>query len=896
MSSRTISFCRKCGGQLLLLLTLCLFLGNETRAQAYRWGVAIGNIGSDEPIRLATDSSAVYVGGDYSSPTLDFDTSLAGVVQVTAFTGVGTPADFYIARFDTAGNVNWAFDVGGVNEDRLADLYAEPNGLAIVGTVKSSTSFDPTTGTASYFLNGVYGGYFARYRDSITGVKFLTVSVFDSVEVNTLTKDLEGNYYLSGSFEGTQDFGSGGTLLATDSGGIFLSKYDPNGDFLWVKNFGPSINSNVREMIFGVDGQLYLTGTFANTGDFDPGPGGSTLTSGGAFDGFLATFDTAGNFVRVLQLETTGTNSVAIVNLDQDQAGNLYVGGNFNSGVDLDPGPGTFFPPTFGQTDGFFAKYAPDGSLLWGNSLGSVQADLLRNIQVDPNGKVFLSGDHLDDIDFDPGPGTLTVSTSTVNEEDGYLVRYDTDGNLEWLDTISGSGKESSAFFDIHSSGDLFLTGSFSSDIDLDPGSGVASRTSAGNNDIFLARYENCVDVYLTQQPDSLRVCNGDAAQFTLHAAGSDSANFQYQWQENTGAAWTVLTNGGVYSGVDSNVLDISNGTGLGGRAYRCKVTGTCSAGDTTLSDSVQLTVQTDTTFAGRLWNADTTVALANIEVYAVDTSNFTINQPYVTTTNSQGFFEVNVSVSPSFLWADVQAGINFLLPTYFGDTALIQGATLINIASCRTEGLDIHADTLFGGTSTGGGGGGGYVSQTQGSGKTRSTFIPAENLTLFLADSSGNLFGRSKTDDAGYFYFSDLDPDTVDYFLWTDYPNIINVDSAPAFPVQDSAFAYTQLLFDLRDSVLHFVAFHISVEESPSDWPLKLYPNPNTGRLYVKNLKEPALFSLFDLQGNLRFEQELSPNYSQLSLPANLSGVYLARVRSEQRVKTFRLVILGEP
>ncbi|MBK9358158.1 MAG: hypothetical protein IPN08_12305 [Bacteroidales bacterium] len=44
-------------------------------------------------------------------------------------------------------------------------------------------------------------------------------------------------------------------------------------------------------------GNVYITGFFKGTGDFDPGEGNCYLTSAGEYDIFINKLDTSGNFI-----------------------------------------------------------------------------------------------------------------------------------------------------------------------------------------------------------------------------------------------------------------------------------------------------------------------------------------------------------------------------------------------------------------------------------------------------------------------------------------------------------------------------------------------------------------------------------------------------------------------
>lgn len=92
----------------------------------------------------------------------------------------------------------------------------------------------------------------------------------------------------------------------------------------------------------------------------------------------------------------------------------------------------------------------------------------------------------------------------------------------------------------------------------------------------------------ITTQPSSASSCTTGTATFTVAASGS---GLSYQWQEFT-SAWNTISNGGVYSGANTNSLTITNPTsGMNGYKYRAVVTGTCSPTSTNTDGNATLTV-----------------------------------------------------------------------------------------------------------------------------------------------------------------------------------------------------------------------------------------------------------------------------------------------------------------
>ena len=112
--------------------------------------------------------------------------------------------------------------------------------------------------------------------------------------------DSSGNVYTAGLFYGTVDFDPGsGTENRTAVGGAdaYLLKLDSSGDYAWLAVFG-DINSEIAEGV-AVDssGNVYVTGYFGGTVDFDPGSGTDNHTSTGYNDVFVLKLDSSGDLV-----------------------------------------------------------------------------------------------------------------------------------------------------------------------------------------------------------------------------------------------------------------------------------------------------------------------------------------------------------------------------------------------------------------------------------------------------------------------------------------------------------------------------------------------------------------------------------------------------------------------
>jgi hypothetical protein len=92
----------------------------------------------------------------------------------------------------------------------------------------------------------------------------------------------------------------------------------------------------------------------------------------------------------------------------------------------------------------------------------------------------------------------------------------------------------------------------------------------------------------ITVQPVADTVKAGQTAEFTITATGSGTVT--YQWQEDSGAGWGNISNGGAYSGATSDTLSIVTTRAMDANEYRCNVSDD-DAGPVTSSE-VLLTVQ----------------------------------------------------------------------------------------------------------------------------------------------------------------------------------------------------------------------------------------------------------------------------------------------------------------
>src|SRR5207248_3090451 len=82
----------------------------------------------------------------------------------------------------------------------------------------------------------------------------------------------------------------------------------PSGDFGFALRLGGAISDMGRAVAADAAGNVYVTGTFGGTVNFDPGAGTFNLTSAGFDDVFVAKYTSAGALVWAGDIGGAGTD------------------------------------------------------------------------------------------------------------------------------------------------------------------------------------------------------------------------------------------------------------------------------------------------------------------------------------------------------------------------------------------------------------------------------------------------------------------------------------------------------------------------------------------------------------------------------------------------------------
>lgn len=233
---------------------------------------------------------------------------------------------------------------------------------------------------------------------------------------HSVCTDVVGNVYITG--------GTYGSLFQDQAGGrdVFIAKYDPSGSTLWTKQFG-TLGSEMGRCIYADNlGYIYIAGHTEGAlwGDHING-----------FDAFVGKYSSGGNPMWIRQFGTWSDDF--ITGICADDSGRLYIVGNTGFGDDRDM---------------FLAKYDSSGNVLWKRDRGTSKYDSATGVCTDSFGYVYTTG-----------VTSGSLGGTNRGDDDIFLSKHDTLGNVLWTKQIGTTQREVSAGISADELGNIYIAG-----------------------------------------------------------------------------------------------------------------------------------------------------------------------------------------------------------------------------------------------------------------------------------------------------------------------------------------------------------------------------------------------------------------------------------------------------
>jgi len=412
--SGTVDFDPGVGVYTLTSATSDVFISKLNSSGDFVWAQQLAGTGFGVCNSIAVDNLGnVYTAGYFLGVT-DFD---PGPGSYTLASQGGY--DIFVSKLNSSGALVWVQKMGGSSYDLCYSVAVDAGGnVYTTGTFQGAGDYDPGVGSFILTPAGSAGAFVSKLNSSGAFVWAKQFEASNTAVGNCVKADASGNVYTAGFFSGAADLDPGAGTFPFFSAGstdVFISKLNSSGAFVWAAQMGGTSGDLSTSVVVDPFGNVYSTGRFEGTVDFDPGAGVSNLTPPGAgADVFISKLNSSGTFVWAQQLGGALddiSNSIAL-----DTADNVYTAGYFSGTSDFDPGAGTFNLTSAGAYEIFISKINSSGSFIWAKKMGGTDIDICTSIIVDGIDQVYTTGYFSDTPDFDPDAGTYTLTSAGSND------------------------------------------------------------------------------------------------------------------------------------------------------------------------------------------------------------------------------------------------------------------------------------------------------------------------------------------------------------------------------------------------------------------------------------------------------------------------------------------------
>ncbi len=300
---------------------------------------------------------------------------------------------------------------------------------------------------------------------------------------------------------------------------VFILKVNKAGDVIWAKSVGGQGQVSGNAIAVDRNGNVYVTGTYKDTTDFNPGSGQSLLSTSQYEQGtpgsdgygmyynensYVLKLNPDGEFDWVRDFYGYQNVAKGLAAWGGAEGYGVCVTGSFSDTVDFNQRSGTdvlFTRSAPGYSDGrhdmYVLKLNQLGDLVWLKAMGGMKGkDEGHAVYVDDKGYVFTTGEFSDSADFDPGSGNAILRSDAAPANGIFISKLDAQGNHVFAvgmgSTTATRGSWGSSI-KTDRFGDIAITGTYQVSADMDPlKAGVASQiVGNGNVSAFVARYDS---------------------------------------------------------------------------------------------------------------------------------------------------------------------------------------------------------------------------------------------------------------------------------------------------------------------------------------------------------------------------------------------------------------------
>ncbi len=374
----------------------------------------------------ADENGNVFVVGTFYNDSITFGNQ----VLLNPNAGVQN-SNIFLAKYDTTGNLIWAKNLGGINNDIATGISTD-----VTGNVYVTGSFigdSLTLGNITLQHLAANDGFVAKFNPAGDALWLRAVGSAFLDGITGVSTGGSGDVFVTGYFLNNAIYigNADSTMNSPFSNNVFVIKYDSSGIKKWAKYAGSNYGNGPGGIAADAQGNVYITGYFSDTVALD-----SEILAGNGFQNiFTAKYDASGTLMWAQS--TGGTNVDQPNGIACDALGKAYITGYFQSDT-IGFGSNYLVNPTGSQVT-FLAQYDTFGRATFALAPGGT-SDNTGLALCHSAGSVYLSGTfQSSDIIF----GNDTLSNSQLNI---FIAKTDTIAATTGIKALDNPGEDIHVF------------------------------------------------------------------------------------------------------------------------------------------------------------------------------------------------------------------------------------------------------------------------------------------------------------------------------------------------------------------------------------------------------------------------------------------------------------------
>ncbi len=426
----------------------------------------------------------------------------------------GGDSDGFIAKFNNLGQLTWATYFGGSDIDLIEGVDFDISGnVYIVGATQSSSNI-ATINTNQTTLNGISDFFIAKFNPTGTlqWSTYYGGSEGEGYDINNpfsyenrifISHDNSNNFYIAG-YTFSQNLGTLDTFQPTiNQSNQVIAKFDNDSNRIWTTYY--SFNGNRMLALKATTTALYVRGrinncnpSFPTDNNYYGSANGYQPTSLNCFNTFLSKFTSTGQREwSTYYAENNGTSRKSL-DVFEDK---VYFSGTSSSNLVTTSG---VFQESAGQErPPYLVQFTENGTRDWGTYNGSNTGFPAfggsydaNYTSIDESGGIYLSGVTSLHSNF---ATTGAYQANLIGQTDGYVCKFDNQGQKIWGTYYGGNLFEYDMIMQPSNNNNFYVVGTSSSTTGLTTPN--CYQPSISTYDIDNGTPQNIFIAYFTPRP-----------------------------------------------------------------------------------------------------------------------------------------------------------------------------------------------------------------------------------------------------------------------------------------------------------------------------------------------------------------------------------------------------------